>query len=95
MRLILQPLAQLSKEAFPKPLAIVVDALDECDNNDDVSLLIRCLADAAAVEHVDLRTTSSIRSNRLKTRKRWKDMRVNLRGRYRNGSSPRPKYNLI
>ncbi len=54
-RLILQPLAQLSKEAFPHPLVIVVDALDECDNNDDVSLLIRCLAAAVAVEHVDLR----------------------------------------
>jgi hypothetical protein len=54
-RLILQPLAQLSKEAFPHPLVIVVDALDECGNNDDVSLLIRCLAAAAAVEHVDLR----------------------------------------
>ncbi|KAK4103867.1 hypothetical protein N658DRAFT_465551, partial [Parathielavia hyrcaniae] len=54
-RLILQPLAQLSKEAFPHPLVIVVDALDECDNNDDVSLLIRCLAAAAAVQRVDLR----------------------------------------
>jgi hypothetical protein len=54
-RLILQPLAQLSKEAFPHPLVIVVDALDECDNSDDVSLLIRCLAAAVAVDHVDLR----------------------------------------
>ncbi len=57
-KLVLQPLAkltQLSKEAFPDPLAIVVDALDECDNNDNVSLLIRCLAAAVAVEHVDLR----------------------------------------
>ncbi|KAK4034598.1 WD40-repeat-containing domain protein, partial [Parachaetomium inaequale] len=54
-RLILQPLAQLSKEAFPHPLVIVVDALDECDNHDDVSLLIRCLAAAVAVGHVDLR----------------------------------------
>ncbi|KAK4248625.1 hypothetical protein C7999DRAFT_40243 [Corynascus novoguineensis] len=54
-RLILQPLAQLSKEAFPYPLVIVVDALDECDNNDDVSLLIRCLTHAVAVEQVNLR----------------------------------------
>ncbi|KAK4149159.1 hypothetical protein C8A00DRAFT_47166 [Chaetomidium leptoderma] len=54
-RLILQPLAQLSREAFPHPLIVVVDALDECDNNDDISLLIRCLAAAVAVEHVDLR----------------------------------------
>ena len=55
-RLILQPLAQLSKEAFPHPLVIVVDALDECDNSEDVSLLIRCLLVAAAANHhVDLR----------------------------------------
>ncbi|KAK4032051.1 hypothetical protein C8A01DRAFT_20831, partial [Parachaetomium inaequale] len=53
-KLVLQPLAQL-KEALPHPLVVVVDALDECDNDDDVSLLIRCLAAAAAVEHVDLR----------------------------------------
>jgi hypothetical protein len=59
-RLILQPLAQLSTEAFPHPLVIVVDALDECDNNDDVSLLIRCLVAAVAVEHVDIRPTISI-----------------------------------
>lgn len=54
-RLILQPLAQLSKEAFPHPLAIVIDALDECNNSDDALLLIRCFAAAAAVKQVDLR----------------------------------------
>ncbi|KAK3301807.1 WD40-repeat-containing domain protein [Chaetomium strumarium] len=54
-KLVLRPLAQLGREAaFPHPLVIVVDALDECDNN-DVSFLIRCLATAAAVEHVDFR----------------------------------------
>jgi hypothetical protein len=54
-RLVLQPLALLSKEALPHPLVIVIDALDECDNNDDVSLLIRCLAAAVAIQNVDLR----------------------------------------
>lgn len=54
-KLILQPLEQLGKNAFPHPLVIVVDALDECDNNDDVSLLFRCLAALVAVEGVDLR----------------------------------------
>jgi hypothetical protein len=61
-RLILQPLAQLSKEEFPHPLVIVVDALDECDD-DDVSLLIRCLAAAVAIEHVDLRIFVTSRPN--------------------------------
>lgn len=54
-RLILQPLALLGRGAFGHPLVIVMDALDECDNNNDVSLLIRCLAAAVAIEHVDLR----------------------------------------
>ncbi len=54
-RLILQPLALLSKEAFPHPLVVVVGALDECDNNYNVSLLIRCLAAAGVVENIDLR----------------------------------------
>jgi len=54
-RFILQPLAQLSKDVFPDPLVIVVDALDECDNNEDVSLLIRCLASASTVKQVNLK----------------------------------------
>jgi len=36
-------------------IVVSVDALDEYNNNDDVSPLIRCLAAAGAVEHVDLR----------------------------------------
>ncbi len=54
-RLILLPLAQVGKDAFPHPVVVVLDALDECDNKDDVSLLVRCLAAAVAVEHVDIR----------------------------------------
>jgi WD40 repeat protein len=54
-RLILQPLAQVGKDSFPHPLVVVLDAMDECDNNDDVSLLVRCLAAAVAVEHVNIR----------------------------------------
>ncbi|KAK4097985.1 hypothetical protein N658DRAFT_432935, partial [Parathielavia hyrcaniae] len=53
--LVLEPLAHLGGEAFSQPLVIVVDALDECDNKDDVSLLVRCLAAAVTVEQVDLR----------------------------------------
>ena len=49
----LQILYTLSREAFLYPLVVVVNALDECGNNDDVSLLIRCLAAAVAVQHVD------------------------------------------
>ena len=54
-KLILQPLSQLGQNTFSLPLIIVVDALDECDNEDDVSLLIQCLAATTAVESVKLR----------------------------------------
>jgi WD40 repeat protein len=54
-KLVLGPLAQLGKNPFRLPIVIVIDALDECDNEDDVSLVIRCLADATAVEGIRLR----------------------------------------
>ncbi|RYP66844.1 hypothetical protein DL770_008725 [Monosporascus sp. CRB-9-2] len=54
-KLVLGPLAQLDKNVFPLPIVIVVDALDECDSEDDVSLLIQCLAAATAVESTRLR----------------------------------------
>jgi hypothetical protein len=60
-KLVLRPLAQPGREALPHPLVVVVDALDDCDNNDDVSLLIRCLAAAVAVEHVKLRVSVASR----------------------------------
>jgi hypothetical protein len=54
-KLVLQPVSQLSQNAFPLPLVIVVDALDECDDEDDVRLLIQCLAAATTVENIQLR----------------------------------------
>jgi hypothetical protein len=54
-KLILQPLSQLGQNAFRLPLVIVVDALDECDDEDDVRLLIQCLAAATTVENIQLR----------------------------------------
>ncbi|RYP37567.1 hypothetical protein DL767_002875 [Monosporascus sp. MG133] len=54
-KLVLGPLARLDKNVFPLPIVIVVDALDECDSEDDVSLLIQCLAAATAVESTRLR----------------------------------------
>ncbi|KAN0076415.1 WD40-repeat-containing domain protein, partial [Elaphomyces granulatus] len=54
-KLILQPLLQLSRNTFSLPLVIVVDALDECDNEDDASLLIQCFVAATTVEGIELR----------------------------------------
>ncbi|ORY60787.1 uncharacterized protein BCR38DRAFT_476669 [Pseudomassariella vexata] len=54
-KLVLGPLSRLGKNVFLLPIVIVVDALDECDDEDDVSLLIQCLAAATAVETIRLR----------------------------------------
>lgn len=42
-KLVLRPLAQLENNVFSLPIVIVIDALDECDSEDDVCLLIQCL----------------------------------------------------
>ncbi|KAI1827705.1 hypothetical protein F4861DRAFT_330954 [Xylaria intraflava] len=50
-RLVIKPLAQLvQKRRVSSPIIIVVDALDECDNEDDVMLLIKCFDAVAAIE---------------------------------------------
>ena len=54
-KLVLGPLSQLDGGVFPDPIVIVVDALDECNNEDDVSLLIKCLAAASSIKSVALR----------------------------------------
>ena len=46
---------QVGKDAFQRPLVVGLDALDEGDNKDDVSILVQCLTAAVAVEHVGLR----------------------------------------
>ncbi|RSL92442.1 hypothetical protein CEP52_013802 [Fusarium oligoseptatum] len=43
-RLVLEPLSLARSRRASHPLLIVVDALDECEGEDDVRLLIRCLA---------------------------------------------------
>ncbi|KAI1199029.1 putative WD-repeat protein [Nemania serpens] len=66
-KLVLEPLSRPG-ESTPspsQPLVIVVDALDECDNEDDVSLLIQCLADAAAVGKTPLRVFITSRPDQL------------------------------
>lgn len=66
-KLVIRPLTQLGKEqgklTFPLPVVIVVDALDECDNGNDVLLLIKCLTTATLVENVQLRILITSRSD--------------------------------
>ncbi|RJE17775.1 NACHT domain protein, partial [Aspergillus sclerotialis] len=54
-KLVLESLRQLGGNKYPHSIVVVIDALDECDNEDDVSLLIQCLAAATVVEGMRLR----------------------------------------
>ncbi|KAI8633878.1 putative WD-repeat protein [Xylariaceae sp. FL1651] len=54
-KLVVKPLAQLDKDTFPLPIVIVVDALDECDDEKDVALLLQCLNAATIIEGSPLR----------------------------------------
>lgn len=53
--LICQPLSKIDQNPFSSPLVLIVDALDECDNEDDVRLLIQCLASATMIDSIQLR----------------------------------------
>lgn len=52
-KLILEPLQKVIKA--PTVLVIVIDALDECDNENDIKGIIRALADANTSDRVHLR----------------------------------------
>ena len=53
--LILQPLSRLGEGAFPLPLMFVIDALDECEGEDDVRLILQLLATANTLRDIRLR----------------------------------------
>jgi hypothetical protein len=50
--LVLRPLSKLQE---PGPYIIVIDALDECDNDKDVQIIVRLLAEARSLDGVRLR----------------------------------------
>jgi len=50
--LVLHPLSKLHE---PGPYIVVVDALDECDNDNDIQVIIHLLAEARSLERVRLR----------------------------------------
>ena len=54
-RLILQPLARLEESSFPLPIVLVIDALDECEGEDDVRLVLQLLSTAKPLQNVQLR----------------------------------------
>src|SRR5262249_40423012 len=43
--LILQPFSSLKETPPPRPSVIVIDALDECDREDDIQLILRLFSE--------------------------------------------------
>jgi hypothetical protein len=54
-QLILEPLSRVKYNSVTSPLIIVIDALDECDNDDDIQLVLQLLATAKSLQNHRLR----------------------------------------
>ena len=54
-QLILQPLSKLDPTSLQSPLIIVIDALDECEGDNDIRLLLQLLAESKSLKSVQLR----------------------------------------
>ncbi|KAI9861064.1 MAG: hypothetical protein M1813_005493 [Trichoglossum hirsutum] len=54
-QLVLQPLSKLVANSFQPPLILVVDALDECEDENDIRRTLQLLAEARALTKVRLR----------------------------------------
>jgi hypothetical protein len=53
--LILKPLSKLKAGLIQQPLVLVIDALDECDSDNNVREILRLLSKAKTLETVWLR----------------------------------------
>ena len=49
-RLVLQPLSKLEANSLQSPLLIVIDALDECEGEDDIGVILQLLAAAPSAK---------------------------------------------
>jgi Heterokaryon incompatibility protein (HET)/NACHT domain len=54
-QLVLKPLSKLSDDFCPLSYIIVIDALDECDNDSNIRLILHLLAEARSLKTVRLR----------------------------------------
>ncbi|KAE8443107.1 hypothetical protein EG329_002351 [Mollisiaceae sp. DMI_Dod_QoI] len=55
-KLILDPLSKLDSISSPSTIVLVIDALDECDNERDIRILLRLLAQTSSLNNIRLRT---------------------------------------
>ena len=54
-QLVLQPLSKLSKDFCPSSYIVVIDALDECDNDDNIRVILHLLVEARLLKMIRLR----------------------------------------
>ncbi|KAH8702852.1 putative WD-repeat protein [Phaeosphaeriaceae sp. PMI808] len=54
-QLVLRPLSKLSEITYQSSYVLVVDALDECDNNNNIGIIIHLLTEARSLKTVRLR----------------------------------------
>ncbi|SLM40185.1 P-loop containing nucleoside triphosphate hydrolase [Lasallia pustulata] len=54
-QLVLGPLSKLSGDSYPSSYILVIDALDECDNDEDILTILKLLAQAQTLRTVRLR----------------------------------------
>lgn len=54
-QLVLGPLSKLSGDSYPFLYVLVIDALDECDNDEDIRTILTLLAEAQTLQIVRLR----------------------------------------
>jgi len=54
-RLVLQPLSKLSGNSCPSSYVVVIDALDECNNDNNIRAILHLLAEARSLRTVRLR----------------------------------------
>jgi hypothetical protein len=55
IQLILRPLSKLAADSLQPPLILIVDALDECEGENDIRKILQLLAEARALKAVRLR----------------------------------------
>ncbi|KAF5984577.1 vegetative incompatibility protein het-E-1 [Fusarium bulbicola] len=54
-QLIIDPLSRISAHSAESPILLVIDALDECDDENDIRSIIRILASASGLNNLKLR----------------------------------------
>ena len=55
LKLLIRPLSLLYETETGSPTIVVIDAVDECDGGEDISLLVRCLSELAAADKINVR----------------------------------------